>query len=48
VAVFHESAGDHPAFMDASAHSQMHHLETRPDRAAKDLETRDAKQAMIE
>ena len=48
VALFHESAGDHPSFMDASAHSQMHHLETRPDRAAKDLETRDAKQAMME
>jgi hypothetical protein len=43
MALFHESAGHHPSFMDASAHSQMHHTENRPDRAAKDLETRDAK-----
>jgi hypothetical protein len=30
VALFHESACDHPSFMDASAHSQMHHYEARP------------------
>jgi hypothetical protein len=43
MALFHESAGNHASLMDASAHSQVHHTENRPDRVAKDIETRDAK-----